>query len=202
LDIQAKLLRVLQEGEFERVGGTETRKVDMRILAATNHDLAGRTRGGSFRADLYYRLNVFPITLPTLRERKGDLPLLIEHFVRRYAEKYGKRIESATPALCALNAHDWPGNVRELQHVSERAVIMSEGPELNLAAGCLDPGTPAQADPKPIETLDEADRAYIVKALKACGWRLSGKGGAAEVLGFKPPTLDFRMKKLGITRPV
>ena len=139
LDLQAKLLRVLQEGEFERVGGTETRRVDVRILAATNRDLARRARDGSFRADLYYRLNVFPITLPPLRHRKEDLPLLVQHFVRRYAEKYGKPI-AAIPAhaMNALEAHDWPGNVRELQHVIERAVILTRGAELAFDAGILD----------------------------------------------------------------
>ena len=143
LDLQAKLLRVLQEGEFERVGGTETRRVDVRILAATNRDLAGRARDGSFRADLYYRLNVFPITLPPLRHRKEDLPLLIQHFVRRYAEKYGKHI-AAIPAhvMNALEAHDWPGNVRELQHVIERAVILTRGAEARLRCGDL--GSSAQ----------------------------------------------------------
>ncbi|MGH8480028.1 MAG: sigma 54-interacting transcriptional regulator, partial [Gammaproteobacteria bacterium] len=131
LDLQAKLLRVLQEGEFERVGGTETRKVDVRILAATNRDLASRARDGSFRTDLYYRLSVFPITLPPLRSRKEDLSLLVQHFVRRYAEKYGKHI-AAIPAhaMDTLEAHDWPGNVRELQHVIERAVILTRGAEL------------------------------------------------------------------------
>jgi len=202
LDLQAKLLRVLQEGEFERVGGTETRKVDVRILAATNRDLARRVRDGGFRADLYYRLNVFPITLPPLRHRKEDVPLLVQHFVRRYAEKYGKHI-AAIPAhaMNALEAHDWPGNVRELQHLIERAVILTRGAELAFDAGILGPAPSGQPGPPPIETLEAAERAHILKALEACGWRVSGKGGAAELLGLKPSTLDFRMQKLGITRP-
>jgi formate hydrogenlyase transcriptional activator len=202
LDLQAKLLRVLQEGEFERVGGIETRKVDVRILAATNRDLARRARDGSFRADLYYRLNVFPITLPPLRHRKEDLPLLVQHFVRRYAEKYGKHI-AAIPAhaMNALEAHDWPGNVRELQHVIERAVILTRGAELALDAEVLDPALSRQPGPPAIETLEAAERAHILKALEACGWRVSGKGGAAELLGLRPSTLDFRMKKRGIKRP-
>jgi len=202
LDLQAKLLRVLQEGEFERVGGTETRKVDVRILAATNRDLARRARDGSFRADLYYRLNVFPITLPPLRHRKEDVPLLVQHFVRRYAEKYGKSI-AAIPAhaMNALEAHDWPGNVRELQHMIERAVILTRGAELAFDAGILDPAPSGQLGPPPIETLEAAERAHILKALEACGWRVSGRGGAADLLGLRPSTLDFRMKKLGINRP-
>ena len=201
LDLQAKLLRVLQEGEFERVGGIETRRVDVRILAATSRDLARRARDGSFRADLYYRLNVFPITLPPLRHRKEDLPLLVQHFVRRYAEKYGKSI-AAIPAhaMNALEAHDWPGNVRELQHVIERAVILTRGADLAFD-GILDPAPSGQPGPPPIETLEAAERAHILKALEACGWRVSGKGGAAELLGLKRSTLDFRMKKLGINRP-
>ena len=202
LDLQAKLLRVLQEGEFERVGGIETRRVDVRILAATSRDLARRARDGSFRADLYYRLNVFPITLPPLRHRKEDLPLLVQHFVRRYAEKYGKSI-AAIPAhaMNALEAHDWPGNVRELQHVIERAVILTRGADLAFDGGILDPAPSGQPGPPPIETLEAAERAHILKALEACGWRVSGKGGAAELLGLKRSTLDFRMKKLGINRP-
>ena len=202
LDLQAKLLRVLQEGEFERVGGIETRRVDVRILAATSRDLARRARDGGFRADLYYRLNVFPITLPPLRHRKEDLPLLVQHFVRRYAEKYGKSI-AAIPAhaMNALEAHDWPGNVRELQHVIERAVILTRGTDLAFDAGILDPAPSRQPGPPPIETLDAAERAHILKALEACRWRVSGKGGAAELLGLKRSTLDFRMKKLGINRP-
>jgi formate hydrogenlyase transcriptional activator len=201
LDIQVKLLRVLQEGELERVGGTETRKVDVRILAATNRDLASCARDGSFRADLYYRLNVFPITLPPLRHRKGDLPLLIEHFVRRYAEKYGKCI-AAIPAraLSALKAHDWPGNVRELQHVIERAVILTCRAELAFEADFLNPGNPPSA-PR-VETLEAVERAHILKVLEAAGWRVSGKQGAAELLGLKRSTLESRMKSLGITRPL
>jgi formate hydrogenlyase transcriptional activator len=202
LDLQAKLLRVLQEWEFERVGGTGARKVDVRILAATNRDLARRARDGSFRADLYYRLNVFPITLPPLRQRKEDLPLLVEHFVRRYAEKYDKSIATIPAhAMNALEAHDWPGNVRELQHVIERAVILTRGAELALDAGILDGAPGGAPSPPPIETLEAAERSHILKALEACGWRVSGKGGAAELLGLRPSTLGFRMKKLGITRP-
>jgi formate hydrogenlyase transcriptional activator len=164
LELQAKLLRILQEGEFERVGGTETRRVDVRIIAATNRDLVRSAREGSFRADLYYRLNVFPITLPPLRSRKEDLPLLVQHFVRKYAEKYGKQIETVPQSIMtALYAHDWPGNVRELQHVLERAVILTRGAELAFEADFLDPGNPPSA-PR-VETLEEVERAHILKRM-------------------------------------
>ncbi|MGH8472430.1 MAG: sigma-54 interaction domain-containing protein, partial [Gammaproteobacteria bacterium] len=204
LAVQAKLLRVLQEGEFERVGGSETRKVDVRIIAATNRDLVSHVKEGGFRPDLFYRLNVFPITLPSLRHRKKDLPLLIQHFVRTYAEKYGKRIETVPArAMTALQAHEWPGNARELQHVIERAVILTRGAELAFDEEFLASAPAGQGQERPprIESLEEAERAHILKALEMVGWRVSGTGGAAECLGLKPSTLEFRMKKLGITRP-
>ncbi len=202
LAAQAKLLRVLQEGVFERVGGSETRKVDVRVNAATNRDLVTHVKEGSFRPDLFYRLNVFPITLPPLRQRKKDLPLLIKHFVRTYAEKYGKRIETVPArAMTALQAHEWPGNVRELQHVIERALILTRGAEVAFDEEFLASGPAGQGSPPPIERLEEAERAHILKALELTGWRVSGMGGAAERLGLKPSTLEFRMKKLGITRP-
>jgi formate hydrogenlyase transcriptional activator len=202
LDLQAKLLRVLQEGEFERVGGTESRTVDVRIIAATNRDLTGRAKSGSFRADLFYRLNVFPIVLPPLRERREDVPLLIQHFVRKYGEKYGKRIETIPgQALAACERHDWPGNVRELQHVLERAVILTRGAELAFDPGFLDREPAGSADLSRPENLEEAERTHILKVLEAAGWRVSGRGGAAERLGLKPTTLESRMKKLGILRP-
>ncbi len=202
LAVQTKLLRVVQEGEFERVGGNETRKVDVRIIAATNRDLVRHVREGGFRPDLFYRLNVFPITLPPLRHRKKDLPLLIQHFVRSYAEKYGKRIETVPArAMTALQAHEWPGNARELQHVIERAVILTRGAELAFDEEFLASAPAGQERPPPIESLEEAERAHILKALEMVGWRVSGTGGAAECLGLKPSTLEFRMKKLGITRP-
>ena len=202
LAAQAKLLRVLQEGELERVGGSETRKVNVRIIAATNRDLATHVKEGSFRPDLFYRLNVFPITIPPLRQREKDLPLLIKHFVRIYAEKYGKRIETV-PArtMTALQAHQWPGNVRELQHVIERTLILTRGAELAFDEEFLALGPAGQGSPPRIERLEEAERAHILKALELVGWRVSGTGGAAERLGLKPSTLEFRMKKLRITRP-
>ncbi|MGH8594466.1 MAG: helix-turn-helix domain-containing protein, partial [Gammaproteobacteria bacterium] len=149
-----------------------------------------------------YRLNVFPITLPPLSHRKNDLPLLIQHFVRTYAEKYGKRIETVPArAMTALQAHEWPGNARELQHVIERAVILSRGAELAFDEEFLASAPAGQERPPRIESLEEAERAHILKALEMVGWRVSATGGAAECLGLKPSTLEFRMKKLGITRP-
>lgn len=199
LDLQAKLLRVLQEGEFERVGSTETRKVDVRVLAATNRDIAKRAKEGSFRPDLYYRLNVFPILLPPLRERRDDLPLLIRHFLRKYGEKYGKQFKTIPPrAMTTLQTYDWPGNIRELENVIERAVILSRGTELSLEQEFFKADDPEHT--LRLETLAEAERAHIIKVLEATGWRVSGKGGAAELLGVKRSTLESRMKKLRITR--
>jgi formate hydrogenlyase transcriptional activator len=203
LDLQAKLLRVLQEGEFERLGGTHTLKVDVRIIAATNRDLSRRTQEGHFRSDLYYRLNVFPITLPPLRERQDDILPLVTHFVHKYAAKYGKTIESVSePQLAALQNYAWPGNVRELQHVLERAVILTQGTCLALGNWFQEahPGSPAGSPTSPLGTLEEVERTHIIKALEAANWRLSGTGGAAELLGLKYTTLQSRMQKLGITR--
>jgi formate hydrogenlyase transcriptional activator len=198
LDLQAKLLRVLQQGEFERVGGSVTLKVDVRIVAATNRDFAQEVAAGRFRADLYYRLNVFPITLPPLRERRADIALLANHFLRGYAAKYGKRIEALSGSQAAvLSGYRWPGNVRELQHVIERAVILTQGTRLALGDWFSEAAPPPSAEPV---TLEDADRAHILKVLGEAAWRVSGKGGAAERLGVKPTTLESRMKKLGITR--
>ncbi len=192
-------MRVLQEGEFEHLGGTQTLKVDVRIIAATHRDLGRCARKGQFRPDLYYRLNVFPITLPPLRERKDDIAPLVTHFVHKYAAKYGKTIESVPePQLTALQSYAWPGNVRELQHVLERAVILTHGSCLALGSWFEEarPDVPAS----PLGTLEEVERAHIVKALEAADWRSSGKDGAAELLGLKYTTLQSRMQKLGITR--
>lgn len=200
LDLQAKLLRVLQEGEFERVGGTRTFKVDVRIITATNRNLAQSVQQGEFRPDLFYRLNVFPIPLPPLRERKEDLPLLVEHFVRRYGARYGKPIETVPEsAMAALYHYAWPGNVRELQHVVERAVILTQGPVLTFD-DCLKDSRSVAAPSAPLETLEEIERTHILRVLDNTGWRVSGKAGAAEVLGLKPTTLESRMKRLGISR--
>ena len=197
--LQPKLLRVLQDGELERVGGTETRTVNVRIIAATNRDLVRSVHEGRFRADLYYRLNVFPIALPALRARRDDLPALVGHFVRRFAERYGKPLETVSPAfMAALEAHDWPGNVRELEHVIERAVILSRGTELTFNKALSAPIQ--EGDPEP-ETMAEAERAHILRVLEAARWRVAGPNGAALRLGLRPTTLESRMKKLGIRRP-
>ncbi len=199
LDLQAKLLRVLQEGEFERLGSSHTTTVNVRIVAATNRDLAKCVAAGEFRADLFYRLNVFPIPLPPLRERKDDLLVLVEHFVKRYATKYGKHIDTVPERMVtALQAYDWPGNVRELQHVMERAVILTQGHQLAFDEGFLH-AKAAELSSRVI-TLAEVERNHILKVLEDTGWRVSGKEGAAELLGLKPTTLESRMKKLGITR--
>jgi len=199
LDLQAKLLRVLQEGEFERVGGTQTFKVNVRVIAATNRDLEHLSRTGLYRSDLYYRLNVFPIHLPSLREREGDIPLLAQYFVRKCATNLGKKIDRIPEAMmAALRQYAWPGNIRELEHVIERAVILTEGSSLEsieLSAS----GRGGGAVPS-VMTLEERERLHIMDILEQTGWRVSGKDGAAELLGLKPTTLEARMKKLGIVR--
>jgi formate hydrogenlyase transcriptional activator len=201
LDLQAKLLRVLQNGEFERLGSTRTQKSDVRIIAATNRNLAEEAAAGRFRADLYYRLNVFPIELPPLRARPEDIAQLVEHFVSHYAAKYGRHIDAVTDAqLNVLRAYRWPGNVRELQHVIERAVILTQGSQLALGDWFRD----ATPTPTPAAggalTLEEAERAHILKVLEQTDWRVSGKAGAAERLGLRPTTLESRMKRLAINR--
>ncbi len=198
LDLQAKLLRVLQEGEFERVGGP-TVKVDVRVIAATNRDLEAAMQEGRFRADLFYRLNVFPIRIPPLRERSEDVPLLVRYFVAKYARKLGRTIETIPQrTLESLAAYPWPGNARELENVIERAVIVSRGPGLELGEWL--PARGARAPESRVPTLEELERNHIVAVLETTGWRVSGERGAAKVLGLKPTTLEARMKKLGITR--
>ncbi|MBS1212541.1 MAG: diguanylate cyclase [Proteobacteria bacterium] len=199
LDLQAKLLRVLQEGELERVGGTQTIKVNVRLIAATNRDLGKMATGGGFRPDLYYRLNVFPIHLPPLRERSEDIPLLVRHFVGKYATQLGKRIDSVPEAtLAQLRAYAWPGNIRELQHVIERALILSGDGEL--ANVDLPQHSEAGTEPGGFLTLEELERRHILKVLEATYWRISGEKGAAVILGLPSTTLRSRMEKLGITR--
>ncbi|MCZ6681761.1 MAG: sigma 54-interacting transcriptional regulator [Planctomycetota bacterium] len=199
LDLQAKLLRVLQEGEFERVGGAETLKVDVRVIAATHRNLTEAVENGSFRADLFYRLNVFPIRIPPLRDRRDDIPRLARYFAMKYGMKMGKQIKSIPEStLNALSAYDWPGNVRELQNVIERAVILSTGPRLEI--GEWPPAQTARNEDAGILTLDEQERRHIRKALEQTNWQVSGPDGAAEILDMKPTTLNARMKKLGIRR--
>ncbi len=199
LDMQAKLLRVLQEGEFERVGGTRTMKVNVRIIAATNRHLEQAVAEERFRADLYYRLNVFPVTVPALRERKDDIPPLVNYFVTKYTRKLGRSIRTVPDDVVgALVAYDWPGNIRELENVVERAVILTQNSTLELG-GWL-PRSGPMSEVTRVSTLDEAQRQHIVDALEFTNWQVSGDRGAAKLLGIKPTTLSSRMKKLGIER--
>jgi len=197
LDVQAKLLRVLEQGSFERLGSTKSLRVDVRVIAATNLELSRQVETGRFRKDLYYRLNVFPIHLPPLRERPEDIPPLVWAFVRQYEGKMGRRIDRI-PRSCmdALLRYPWPGNVRELRNLIERALIVSKSKTLDLY-----PPNVANAKIRENKTLEEMERNHLVSVLKQTGWRLSGPGGAAGTLGLKRTTLQSKMKKLGIQRP-
>jgi formate hydrogenlyase transcriptional activator len=200
-ELQAKLLRVLQEGEFERVGGIQTLKANVRVVAATNQDLERAVEAGRFRADLYYRLNVFPIAVPPLRERKEDIPVLARHLVIRHAARLGKRIdEIREPEIAALVAYGWPGNVRELENVVERAVILTRGSALELG-DCLPVVAPAPPPVSRAQTLAEVERNHILEMLKSTRGRVSGPRGAARLLGIKPTTLEARIRRLGIEKP-
>ena len=205
-ELQVKLLRVLQDKEFERLGSSTTRTVDVRIIAATNRDLDQLIEKGEFRADLYYRLGVFPIRAPALRERRGDIPLLVWFFISELQHRLGRNFdEISARAMKALIAYDWPGNVRELKNIIERAMILSPGTVLELAnlfpGQRLFPGTSSQARERDGETIEEVQRAHILQVLQACDWKIRGQDGAAEHLGLKRTTLQSRMKKLGIQRP-
>jgi formate hydrogenlyase transcriptional activator len=202
-ELQPKLLRVLQEQEFERLGGTKTIKVDVRLVAATHRDLARLVADGRFREDLYYRLNVFPLVLPPLRERRDDIPRLVRHFTQRFARRMGRRIETIpTAVMDALVRYPWPGNIRELQNVIERAVILSPGPSLQVPPADLQPPpTQPRASAAAPSTLADAERDHILGVLRETGWVLSGPEGAAARLGMKRTTLQSKMKKLGISRP-
>jgi PAS domain S-box-containing protein len=196
-ELQVKLLRVIQESEFERLGGGKTIKVDVRIIAATNRNLKLEVEQGTFREDLWYRLNVYPITMPPLRQRKEDIPLLVEHFASTYARKFGKTISSLSPrTMQSLQDHSWPGNIRELANVIERAVIHSQGNVLQV----VDRFELVADKSAPTQTLEEVERDYIIRTLENTGWRIEGKYGAAGILGLNPSTLRTRMLKLGIQR--
>ena len=198
LDLQVKLLRVLQDGEFERLGSSRTIKSDVRVIAATNRNLNEEVRKGRFREDLWYRLNVFPITVPPLRQRKEDIPLLVKFFLSKFSMKMGKEITTIAPEETkVLQDYSWPGNVRELENVIERAVIVSQGPTLSVEV----PKT-SESPAHGKQTLEEIEREHIIRVLEASGWRIEGKGGAAQILGLNPGTLRSRMKKLDIKRPV
>lgn len=196
-DVQAALLRVLQERVVERLGGGEPLAVDVRLIAATNRDLASDVRDGTFRADLFYRLNVFPISLPPLRDRRADIPALAGHFLTHFAQKHGKPATTIPDrSLRAFAAHDWPGNVRELQNVIERAVIASDGPELTVEPAWLVP----TSSPETARTWADQEKARLLAALRAAGGRVYGPGGAAQRLGLKPTTLYGKMRKHGLKR--
>ena len=197
LELQAKLLRAVQQNEFERLGSSQTIKVDVRIIATTNRNLDEEVRQGRFRQDLYYRLNVFPITVPPLRQRKEDIPILAQAFMERYARKLGKPITSIQKGtMKALQDYPWPGNIRELESVIERAVILCPGPVLQLADKLEIPSFPSSVG---MNTLEEVERYQILKILSETRWRIEGKDGAATILGLHPSTLRARMQKLGIS---
>jgi transcriptional regulator with GAF, ATPase, and Fis domain len=194
MEVQAKLLRVLQEGEFQRLGSPRNHKVDVRVIAATNRDLAEEVRKGRFREDLYYRLKVFPIAIPPLRERAEDIPLLVFAFMEEFATRMGKKLTKIPrKAMDILQAHSWPGNIRELRNVIEHSVILSSGDTLKLTS--LGEAPVREAEPV---TLAEAEREHIVKTLESTGWRIKGPHGAAARLALQPSTLYSRMQKLGI----
>jgi formate hydrogenlyase transcriptional activator len=202
LDLQPKLLRVLQEREFERLGSARTLRTDARLIAATNRDLAAMVDAHAFRQDLFYRLNVFPIHVPALRERREDIPMLVRHFAQQFARRMKKIIETIpTETMSALVDYDWPGNIRELQNLIERAVILSPGPSLLVPLAATSGRAHAPAREEKGETLQESERRHILAALESSRWVLAGPSGAAARLGMKRSTLQFRMRKLGIARP-
>jgi len=199
LELQPKLLRALQEGEFERVGGVKTLKVNVRVIAATNRDLEKSVEKGEFRSDLFYRLNVFPIHVPPLRDRKGDIPLLVNHFIDKYSQKLGNEITKIPQStIKQLTKYNWPGNVRELENIIERAMIVSEGGHLKIGDWLKGE---VESNDDQLVSLERYERDYIIKVLNKTNWKISGKNGAAEILDMKPTTLESRMKKLKISRP-
>jgi len=200
LELQPKLLRVLQEREFERLGSSRTLRTDARLIAATNRDLTAMVEERSFRADLFYRLNVFPVQVPPLRERPDDIPLLVRHFVQQFARRMGKAVDTIpSDTMNVLVRYHWPCNIRELQNLVERAVILSAGPILKVPLHDLQ-AQPAPLAARTIETMQDAERRHILEALDATDWVISGPNGAASKLALKRSTLQARMDKLGIRR--
>jgi formate hydrogenlyase transcriptional activator len=200
IDTQVKLLRVLQEGEFERVGSSETIKVDVRVIAATNRDLKEVVTSGTFRSDLFYRLHVFPLEAPPLRDRTSDIPLLVNFFLSKFGKKLGKDVRGVSQkAMESLTNYNWPGNVRELQNIVERAVVLASGPIVHIDDSVLQSN--GAVEESTVDTLESMERSHIVRALKKTNWVIHGKKGAAEILGINPSTLRSRMDKLGIKRP-
>jgi transcriptional regulator with GAF, ATPase, and Fis domain len=204
-DTQVALLRVLQEREFERVGGAQTIRVDVRVIAATNRDLTAAVASGSFRQDLFYRLNVFPIEVPPLRDRAEDILMLVEYFVQRYARRAGKNFRSIDKrTLGLLCNYDWPGNIRELQNVIERSVILNSGNVFNIDESWLTKqpvqGRPRVASPAPLQDEPRSEQEIIEAALVECRGRIAGRSGAAAKLGVPPSTLEHRIQALGINK--
>lgn len=203
LEIQAKLLRVLQEQEFERVGGSQPLRTDVRLIAATNRDLEAEVRAGRFRADLFYRINVFPVAVPSLRERRSDIPLLAAAFLRQKSRQLGKPLVGlTTEAEARLCAYDWPGNVRELHNVLERAAILTRGDHVDLdELPALSPSIAASGSAPTADSLEQVERTHVRRVLTQTGWIIEGKKGAAAILGVPPSTLRSSMVRLGIKRP-
>ncbi|HWT88529.1 MAG TPA: sigma 54-interacting transcriptional regulator, partial [Candidatus Angelobacter sp.] len=217
LELQPKLLRVLQEQEFERLGSNRTQSVDVRVVAATNTDLSRLVAEKAFRSDLYYRLNVFPIQIPALRERREDIPLLVRYFVQKFSQRFNKTVLFVpADAMDALTNYSWPGNVRELENLLERAVLLSPGKELRIPLSELKSSLSmskgeapeaalsdsVEASPAQVATLEEAERQHILRVLRQTKWRIAGPRGAAVLLGMKRTTLQARIRKLGIRRPI
>ena len=197
-EVQAKLLRVLEAKQIERLGNPNPVPINVRIIAATNRDLEKEVGDGKFRKDLFYRLNVFPITVPPLRERREDIPLLVWAFVDEFAKTFNKNIASVDrESLDALLRYSWPGNIRELRNLIERAMIVANGPKLSIQL----PHAPTVSTATTSHRLEDVEREHVLRILESSGWRIRGLNGAAEKLGLKPTTLESRMAKLGIQRP-
>jgi transcriptional regulator with GAF, ATPase, and Fis domain len=201
LELQSKLLRVIQDGEFERLGSPRSIKVNVRIIAASNRNLEEEIRAGRFREDLFYRLNVFPITIPPLRQRKEDIPLLVNHFVAKFNKKTGKKIVTVSKeTLDALQEYHWPGNVRELESVIERAIITSQGTALQVLDRFDTFRKIGDVSGEEVKVLAELEQDHILQVLRKTAWRIEGQNGAATLLGLNPSTLRARMRKYGLHR--